>query len=76
MIDAVYVRRTLESTVSQVAGQYPALMLIGPRQVGKTTLLRHLAGEQRDYVTLDDPGTLELAKNDPKLFFSDSNRRC
>ena len=42
--------------------------MIGPRQVGKTTLLRHLAGESRTYVTLDDPLVRALARQDPALF--------
>jgi predicted AAA+ superfamily ATPase len=43
-------------------------MITGARQVGKTTLLRHLAGEARRYVTLDDPLVLNLAREDPALF--------
>ena len=47
------------------------MLVTGPRQVGKTTLLRRLAeggDEPRRYVTLDDPLVLELAKEDPALF--------
>jgi len=44
------------------------LLLIGARQVGKTTLLRQLSHQNRAYVTLDDPIILNLAKNDPALF--------
>jgi predicted AAA+ superfamily ATPase len=43
-------------------------MITGARQVGKTTLLRHLAGEARRYATLDDPLVLSLAREDPALF--------
>ncbi|MEA1949750.1 MAG: AAA family ATPase [Planctomycetota bacterium] len=43
-------------------------MVTGPRQVGKTTCLRHAAEEGRSYVTLDDPQARALAKDDPGLF--------
>ena len=44
------------------------MLLTGARQVGKTTLLRHLSQENRTYVTLDDPLVLSLAKTEPALF--------
>jgi predicted AAA+ superfamily ATPase len=44
------------------------ILVTGARQVGKTTLLQHASGQDRDYVTLDDPLVLELAREDPALF--------
>ena len=64
----MYIKRAMEDTVRRVSGMFPVLLVTGPRQVGKTTLLRHLAGPERRYVTLDDPGVRLLAKNDPALF--------
>lgn len=64
----MYIKRAMEDTVRRVSGMFPVLLVTGPRQVGKTTLLRHLAGPERRYVTLDDPGLRLLAKNDPALF--------
>lgn len=64
----MYVARTLESFVSKAAEQFPVVLLTGARQVGKTTLLRHLSQENRTYVTLDDPLVLSLAKTEPALF--------
>lgn len=64
----MYVARTLEAFVTQATQQFPVLLLTGARQVGKTTLLRHLSQEARAYVTLDDPLVLNLAKTDPALF--------
>lgn len=64
----MYVERTLEAFIENAARQFPVLMVTGARQVGKTTLLRHLSGETRTYVTLDDPLVLSLAKDEPGLF--------
>jgi len=44
------------------------LLLTGPRQVGKTTVLRHLSKNRRAYVTLDDPALAVLAREEPALF--------
>ena len=52
----------------EASTQFPVLLLTGPRQVGKTTLLRHLSAANRCYVTLDDLAARELARRDPVLF--------
>jgi uncharacterized protein len=64
----MYIHRTLEQYVKKISQQFPVLMLTGSRQVGKTTLLKHLAEKNRNYVTLDNPLLLNLAKSDPSLF--------
>ena len=46
----------------------PVVMLIGPRQCGKTTLVRQFVDKEREYVTLDDDTVLEAARNDPTGF--------
>lgn len=65
----MYISRTIEDTVRNVSSTYPVLLITGPRQVGKTTLLRHLAEKERKYVSLDDPKNRHLAVSDPALFF-------
>jgi predicted AAA+ superfamily ATPase len=64
----MYVPRTLEPFIIRAAQQFPVVLLTGARQVGKTTLLRHLSQGKCTYVTLDDPLVLSLAKTDPALF--------
>lgn len=64
-----YIRRSLEKIVLQVTKEYPVLLLSGPRQVGKTTMLKKLMeGTARNYVSLDDLQERELARTDPELF--------
>ena len=64
-----YIRRSLEKIVLQVTKEYPVLLLSGPRQVGKTTMLKKLMeGTERSYVSLDDLQERELARTDPELF--------
>jgi predicted AAA+ superfamily ATPase len=64
----MYITRALEPTVRRVSEQFPVMLLTGARQVGKTTLLKHLSENDRAHVTLDDPLVLSLAKSDPALF--------
>jgi uncharacterized protein len=63
-----YFTRVLETACLEAAGQFPVLMITGPRQVGKTSLLEHLREADRAYVTLDDMGLRGLARRDPVLF--------
>lgn len=64
-----YIKRNLEKVVAQVTKEYPVVLVTGPRQVGKTTMLQKLMeGTERGYVTLDDLNDRSLAKNDPELF--------
>ena len=64
----MYVPRTVEQPILKISERFPVLLVTGARQVGKTTLLRHLGGRERAYVTLDDPLVLNLARQDPALF--------
>lgn len=64
-----YIKRNLEKVVAQATKEYPVVLVTGPRQVGKTTMLQKLMeGTDRGYVTLDDLNDRSLAKNDPELF--------
>ena len=64
-----YIERSLETVVLQVTKEYPVILVTGPRQVGKTTMLQKLMqGTDRSYVSLDDLNERSLAKSDPELF--------
>ncbi|HBN96188.1 MAG TPA: ATPase [Firmicutes bacterium] len=67
-----YVNRAMEDTFLELNRQFPAILLTGPRQVGKTTMLKKLMDEEnigRAYVTLDDLTERKMAKEDPAMFF-------
>lgn len=65
----MYKRRHIEGTVLKLTKSFPVIILTGPRQTGKTTLLEHLRGISRhSYVSLDEFEIRSLAKNDPGLF--------
>lgn len=66
-----YIKRHLEERVLELSKSYSAILVTGPRQAGKTTMLHELAQKEnngRRYVTLDDLAEREMAKNDPALF--------
>jgi predicted AAA+ superfamily ATPase len=65
-----YIHRQAERKFLKMNHFFKAILVTGARQVGKTTMLRHLAQEQnRTYVTLDNLMIRNLAKSDPVLFF-------
>lgn len=59
--------RQIQPLLRSLIKQFPAVLVTGPRQVGKSTLLKQL-GEEYQYVTFDDPILLAQARNDPSLF--------
>ena len=64
-----YISRSLEKIVLEFSKEYPVVLVTGPRQVGKTTMLQKLMeGTDRGYVSLDDLHERALAKTDPELF--------
>ena len=64
-----YIARNLEKVVLEVTKEYPVVLVTGPRQVGKTTMLQKLMeGTDRNYVSLDDLNERNLAKMDPEMF--------
>ena len=69
-----YIERELERKFKTMDSFFKAILVIGARQVGKSTMLKHLAKEQnRTIVTMDDDFARDLAKNDPVLSFKHIN---
>ena len=70
----MYIERALEPVVRRYSEHFKVVVVTGPRQVGKTTMLKHLAeqderrGVERSYVTLDNTALRLAAKEDPELF--------
>ena len=66
-----YIARHMEQKILDLSKFFSALLITGPRQAGKTTMLKELAAREgigRGYVSLDDLNARDMAKNDPKLF--------
>ncbi|MGB5734503.1 MAG: ATP-binding protein [Thiohalocapsa sp.] len=64
----MYLNRTLSQALGQALDAFPAVLLTGPRQSGKTTFLQHELGERYNYVSFDDPLEREFARTDPNGF--------
>ena len=66
-----YISRHMKNKILELSKSYSAILLTGPRQAGKTTMLRALAEREkvnREYVSLDDLNVRDMVKNDPALF--------
>ena len=61
--------RRIEETVRRVASAFPVVAVTGPRQSGKTTLVRHVFAD-KPYVSLEDPMELAFAVEDPRGFLA------
>ena len=62
-----YINRHIEQRITELSKTWAAILLTGPRQSGKTTMLKRLAEKEnigRNYISLDDLTVREMAKND------------
>ena len=65
-MDPPYLNRSLEPVLEKAVSEFPAVILTGPRQSGKTTLLQHLFGSRCQYVSLEPPDIRAAAAEDPR----------
>lgn len=65
-----FIKRDLANKILELSQDYACILLTGPRQVGKTTLLCQLMQENRNYVTLDDLDERRLAQQEPATFLA------
>ena len=66
-----YINRSIEKEIIKLSNSFPAIVITGPRQVGKTTMLRFLSDnmdKKLNYVSLDNLKDRALAIQDPELF--------
>ena len=67
-MERLYITRQLEQVVLRASELFPVVMVTGPRQVGKTTMLQTLMDDRRNYVSLDSRINRDMAVNEPELF--------
>ncbi|MDO9463914.1 MAG: ATP-binding protein [bacterium] len=70
-----YVHRELESVLKKVVEHFPAVALTGPRQSGKSTLLKNIFGGTYTIISFDDPITRERAISDPKSLIKSAGEK-
>ena len=66
------IKRTIETKIKDALLKYPIVTLTGPRQSGKTTLLKTVFN-QYQYISLENPDIKDYAENDPRGFLSEFN---
>lgn len=64
----MYLTRNVQEKITDLSKSYKVVLITGPRQIGKTTMLKEIKEEKRNYISLDELEIRSLAKNDPKLF--------
>ena len=63
-----YIKRGIEPILKKAAKEFPAVIITGPRQAGKTTLLKHVFKDSYQYVSLEPPDLRVAANSDPRGF--------
>ncbi len=64
-----YINREIEKTLKIAIKHFPSVIVTGPRQSGKTTLLRYLFSKSHRYISMDNPDLRLMATDEPALFF-------
>ena len=69
------IKRAMVDTILDMAAKFPVVTLTGPRQCGKSTLLKSCFADYK-YISLEDPDVRQIAENDPRGFLRDCGTRC
>lgn len=69
------IKRAISGTILDMASKFPVVTLTGPRQSGKSTLLKSCFADYK-YVSLEDPDIRQLAENDPRGFLKNCGTKC
>ncbi|MCL2649481.1 MAG: ATP-binding protein [Candidatus Azobacteroides sp.] len=64
----MYFERNISDAITETSETFPVILITGPRQVGKSTVLERIKEKNRVHITLDDPQIRLLAQSDPALF--------
>ena len=64
----MYINRALENQIKKASNEFACITIYGARQTGKSTMVRHLYGDEFNYVTFDDLSIRDYAIRDPKGF--------
>lgn len=75
MAKNIYIPREIESLLSKTANAFPAVALTGPRQSGKSTLVKRVFEKTHTYISFDDPVMRERVVSDPRLFLDTAGKR-
>lgn len=73
VVEEVFYARFLAGKLREALSDTPVVMINGPRQSGKSTLIKQVAMQDRKYITLDDVNLLDIARNDPIGLIRDAN---
>lgn len=68
------IRRAIETKAVALSKKYPVLTITGPRQSGKTTLVKQLF-DTHHYYSLENPVTRELVQEDPSILFNPKGKK-
>ena len=77
-ISSMFIKRNIEQKLWELSGQFPVIGILGPRQVGKTTLVKHFIGKinkKSIYLDLEKPSDIEKL-SEPELYFSEQKNFC
>lgn len=69
------IERAILEIVMDMAAKFPVVTLTGPRQCGKSTLLKSCFAEYK-YISLEDPDVRQIAENDPRGFLRGCGSKC